>query len=119
MGRAGAYRFEPEIEAGEEAEMQGAVPGCSCWLWFADDHDDVEQRLGNNDWYILNLLFLVVLFGRKETCLNTLRFVHHELAPARAAVSGVEGLITYPDNSPPGQFPTAQILVLMSGFIPW
>ena len=52
--------------------------------------------------FILNLLFLVVLFGRKETCLNTLRRVHHELAVshspragpglARGAVSGVEGL---------------------------
>ena len=44
-GWRGAYHFEPEIEAGEEAEMQGAVPGCSCWLCFADDQDDVEQRL--------------------------------------------------------------------------
>ena len=25
----------------------------------------------------------------------------------------------YPDNSPPGQFPTIQVLALMSGFIPW
>ena len=25
----------------------------------------------------------------------------------------------YPDNSPGGQFPTVQVLVLMSGFIPW
>ena len=27
--------------------------------------------------------------------------------------------LPYPDNSPPGQFPTIQALVLMSGFIPW
>ena len=48
--------------------------------------------------FILNLLFLVVLFGRKETCLNTLRLVHQNSqsrtrpapAPARAAVSGVD-----------------------------
>ena len=26
---------------------------------------------------------------------------------------------TYPDNSPGGQFPTVQVSVLMSGFIPW
>ena len=25
----------------------------------------------------------------------------------------------HPDNSPPGQFPTVQVLFLMSGFIPW
>ena len=26
---------------------------------------------------------------------------------------------SYPDNSPGGQFPTVQVLVLMSGFILW
>ena len=63
-GRCGAYLFEPEIEAGEEAEMQGAVPGCSCWLCFADDHDDVEQRLGNNDSYIYHYFYSqFIIFG--------------------------------------------------------
>ena len=63
-GRRGAYHFEPEIEAAEEAEMQGAVPGCSCWLCFADDHDDVEQRLGNNDWYIYHYFYSqFIIFG--------------------------------------------------------
>ena len=27
--------------------------------------------------------------------------------------------LTFGDNSPGGQFPTVQVLVLMSGFIPW
>ena len=27
--------------------------------------------------------------------------------------------VSYPNNSPGGQFPTVQVLVLMSGFIPW
>ena len=27
--------------------------------------------------------------------------------------------ILYPDNSPPGQFPTIHVLVLMNGFTGW
>ena len=62
---AGAARiilhFEPEIEAGEEAEIckvlfRGAVAG------FADDHVDVEQTLGNNDWPVHLSLFLFSIY---------------------------------------------------------
>ena len=51
-GRAGAgrgaYRFEPEIV--KKAEMQGGRSGLQLLQGFSDDHDDVDQRFGNNDW---------------------------------------------------------------------
>ena len=41
-----AYRFEPEIVKNAE----GAFSGLQLLQGFSDDHDDVDQRLGNNDW---------------------------------------------------------------------
>ena len=68
--RSGAYRFEPEIV--KKAEMQGAVSGCSCWLfrWSRRCRSKTRQQ-----W----LVGYIILFWRKE-CLNTPRPVHHELA---------------------------------------
>ena len=104
--RRGAYRFEPEIL--KKAEMQGCRSGLQLLQGFSDDHDDVDQRLGNNEWlvgYIYHYLYshcnlFFGSFGRKE-CLNTPRPVHHELAVTvshRAIpilspqLSGVEGV---------------------------
>ena len=50
-----AYRIEPRklswrriIKQSCKVSFRGAIAG------FADDHDDDEQRLSNNDWYVYN-----------------------------------------------------------------
>ena len=51
-----------------KVSFRGAIAG------FADDHDDVEQRLSNNDRYVYNFhsqFIFGCVFRRKETCLNT------------------------------------------------
>ena len=76
--RAARYRFEPEIV--KKAEMQGAVPGCSCLQGFSDDHDDVDQRT-RQQWlgrlhlslFVFSLQFIFGSFGEKKKCLNTPR----------------------------------------------
>ena len=81
--RRGAYRFEPEIV--KKAEMQGAVPGCSCCRAFPmittmsiKDSATMTGRL-HLSLFVFSLQFIFGSFGRKE-CLNTPRPVHHELA---------------------------------------
>ena len=37
--------------------FRGSVAG------FADDHDDVKQRLGNNDWYIYHYFYSQFISG--------------------------------------------------------
>ena len=102
--RRGAYRFEPEIV--KKAEMQGAVPGCSCCRAFPmittmsiKDSATMTGRL-HLSLFVFSLQFIFCSFGRKE-CLNTPRPVHHELAVTvshRATptlspqLSGVEGV---------------------------
>ena len=102
--RRGAYRFEPEIV--KKAEMQGAVPGCSCCRAFPmittmsiKDSATMTGRL-HLSLFVFSLQFIFGSFGRKE-CLNTPRPVHHELAVTvshRATpilspqLSGVEGV---------------------------
>ena len=102
--RRGAYRFEPEIV--KKAEMQGAVPGCSCCRAFPmittmsiKDPATMTGRL-HLSLFVFLLQFIFGSFGRKE-CLNTPRPVHHELAVTvshRATpilspqLSGVEGV---------------------------
>ena len=102
--RRGAYCFEPEIV--KKAEMQGAVPGCSCCRAFPmittmsiKDSATMTGRL-HLSLFVFSLQFIFGSFGRKE-CLNTPRPVHHELAVTvshRATpilspqLSGVEGV---------------------------
>ena len=102
--RRGAYRFEPEIV--KKAEMQGAVPGCSCCRAFPmittmsiKDSATMTGRL-HLSLFVFSLQFIFGSFGRKD-CLNTPRPVHHELAVTvshRATpipspqLSGVEGV---------------------------
>ena len=81
--RRGAYRFEPEIV--KKAEMQGAVPGCSCCRAFPmittmsiKDSATMTGRL-HLSLFVFLLQFIFGSFWRKE-CLNTPRPVHHELA---------------------------------------
>ena len=81
--RRGAYRFEPEIV--KKAEMQGAVPGCSCCRAFPmittmsiKDSATMTGRL-QLSLFVFSWQFIFGSFGRKE-CLNTPRPVHHELA---------------------------------------
>ena len=81
--RRGAYGFEPEIV--KKAEMQGAVPGCSCCRAFPmittmsiKDSATMTGRL-HLSLFVFSLQFIFGSFGRKE-CLNTPRPVHHELA---------------------------------------
>ena len=92
-GRRGTYRFEPEIKAAEEAEMQGAVLGAVAgfalpMITTMLNKDSATMTGTFIIIFILNLLFLVVLFGRKETCLNTLRLVHHALAVSHSPRAG-------------------------------
>ena len=54
--------------------FRGAIPG------FADDHDDVEQRLiSKNDWYVYNFhsQFIFGCYSREKRLVSTLRLVHH------------------------------------------
>ena len=102
--RRGAYRFEPEIV--KKAEMQGAVPGCSCCRAFPmittmsiKDSATMTGRL-HLSLFVFSLQFIFGSFGRKECLTGTPRPVHHELAVTvshRATpilspqLSGVEG----------------------------
>ena len=54
--------------------VPGAIPG------FADDHDDVEQRLiSKNDWYVYNFhsQFIFGCYSGEKRLVSTLRLVHH------------------------------------------
>ena len=54
--------------------FRGAIPG------FADDHDDVEQRLiSKNDWYVYNFhsQFIFGCYSGEKRLVSTLRLVHH------------------------------------------
>ena len=59
---------------------------------------------------------------KRKACMN----LHRLLCLASGIVLEIHTRIlefvsplSYPDNSPGGQFPTVKFLVLMSGFIPW
>ena len=68
--------------------FRGAIPG------FADDHDDVEQRLiSKNDWYVYNLhsQFIFGCYSGEKRLVSTLRLVHHshhELAVSHSRRAG-------------------------------
>ena len=73
--------------------VPGAIPG------FADDHDDVEQRLiSKNDWYVYNFhsQFIFGCYSGEKRLFSTLRLVvvhhsHHELAVSHSRRAGVAG----------------------------
>ena len=68
--------------------FRGAIPG------FADDHDDVEQRLiSKNDWYVYNFhsQFIFGCYSGEKRLVSTLRLVHHshhELAVSHSRRAG-------------------------------
>ena len=94
--RAGAVRIDLSLKLKVAKKQRCKVPFRAAVAGFADDHDDVRPPINKDSAtmtgtfiiiFILNL-FLVVLFGRKETCLNTLRLVHHELAVSHSHRAG-------------------------------
>ena len=68
--------------------FRGTIPG------FADDHNDVEQRLiSKNDWYVYNFHshFIFGCYSGEKRLVSTLRLVHHshhELAVSHSRRAG-------------------------------
>ena len=60
---------------------------------------------------------LSIRYANKTSCFSTFPVIG--IIFSEIIYGMEECFLPYPNNSPGGQFPTVQVLVMMSGFIPW
>ena len=102
---------ENKINATNRYKFEQNQTGSKLQLFKRGDHHSAIGKLARNCGQ------LSIRYANKTSCFSTFPVIG--IIFSEIIYGMEECFLPYPNNSPGGQFPTVQDLVLMSGFIPW